>query len=99
MKAAASSGPPSPRGSSVSEPPSLPRGAGVRPRPVLVNKTIQCREMVKDTSCESATLGRTFQLFGYWFPPIPAPFNICRFDRVPLYTHVPCETADANLAE
>src|SRR5712675_3601512 len=27
------------------------------------------------------------------------PFNICRFDRGLCYTHVPSETADANLAE
>src|SRR6201993_4258814 len=30
---------------------------------------------------------------------MPAPFNICRFDRDLPTTHVRCETADANLAE
>jgi hypothetical protein len=45
MKATASSGPPSPGGSSVRELPSLPEDEGVRRRPVLVNKkTPKCHD-------------------------------------------------------
>jgi FMN-dependent NADH-azoreductase len=63
MNAAASSGPPSPGGSSVCEPEPLPEDTRVRRPPVLVNKNIQCRVLLQGTLFESATLGRISQLF------------------------------------
>src|SRR6267154_2952746 len=47
----------------------------------------------------SATLTCILQLFGYCIGAVGRPFNICRFDRDPLTTHVPNQTAGANLAE
>ena len=50
MKAAASSGPPSPSGSSVREPPSPPADARFRRRPVLVKNYFQYRVLEKKCS-------------------------------------------------
>ncbi len=63
MKAAASSGPPSPRGSSSPERRPLPRGGRFRPVfacSFLLNNAIQSRVLMSDTSFKSATLGRYF---------------------------------------
>jgi hypothetical protein len=53
----------------------------------------------KNTPIPATTLGRISQLIGYRIATLERLFNICRFDRDPLNTHVRPETADASLAE
>jgi hypothetical protein len=43
---------------------------------------------IENTLFESATLGRISQLYRYKVVHLTHPFNICRFDRGPLTTHV-----------
>jgi hypothetical protein len=46
----------------------------------------------RNTPIRTATLGRISQLFAYKVVTSAIPFNICRFDRGPLNTHVRPET-------
>jgi hypothetical protein len=46
----------------------------------------------RNTLIRTATLGRISQLFAYKVVTPAPPFNICRFDRGPLNTHVRLET-------
>jgi len=103
IRAAASSGPPSPAGSSVRDCRSLREAVRFRPPPVLVKKPAsEFTYMAANTPIPPATLGRISQLFGYESVISEPLFNICRFDRGPLNTHVrpetvACESRRANL--
>jgi hypothetical protein len=72
-----------------------------RPLPVLVKKITpspkQCWS--RNSRFGSATLGRISQLFRHKVVTHGPVFNICRFDRGRLTTHVRNETAAASLAE
>jgi len=103
IKAAASSGLPSPAGSSFRDCRSLREAVRFRPPPVLVKKPAsKFTYMAANTPVPAATLGRISQLFGYESVISEPLFNICRFDRGPLNTHVrpetvACESRRANL--